>query len=278
MFLKGIVAGRDYPNDETVRKSNPDKVTHCGVPAWATRRCRPELVSDDHQERRRGDRCHWPSGRSSSGSSAASGPASSPRLFRGRFLDRVLVGVALIFYSFPAFFIAPAGLHLPVDQVADLRRCPSTSTLPRTPASGSRGFDLPWLTLASLYAAGYVRLTRAYMLETMGEDYLRTARAKGVSERVVVMKHTLRAALTPIVTVAGLDLGGLLGGAVDHRDGLQLPGSGPHDRPGGVDLRPAGDRRGRLGGRAFIIVANLSSTCSTPSSTPACGSPRRGQR
>ncbi len=51
------------------------------------------------------------------------------------------------------------------------------------------------------------------MLETMGEDYLRTARAKGVSERVVVMKHTLRAALTPIVTVAGLDLGGLLAGA-----------------------------------------------------------------
>jgi peptide/nickel transport system permease protein len=76
-----------------------------------------------------------------------------------------------------------------------------------------QGLLLPWLTLAAVYAAGYIRLTRAYMLETMSEDYLRTARAKGLPERTIVLKHTLRAALTPIVTVAGLDLGGLLAGA-----------------------------------------------------------------
>ena len=73
---------------------------------------------------------------------------------------------------------------------------------------------LPWVTLAFLFAALYARLTRANMLETMGEDYIRTARAKGLPERTVIGKHGLRAALTPIVTIFGLDLGGLLGGAV----------------------------------------------------------------
>ena len=73
---------------------------------------------------------------------------------------------------------------------------------------------LPWITLAFLYAALYARLTRAGMLETMGEDYIRTARAKGLPERTVIVKHGLRAALTPIVTIFGMDIGLLIGGAV----------------------------------------------------------------
>ena len=73
---------------------------------------------------------------------------------------------------------------------------------------------LPWITLALLFSAQYARLTRAGMLETMGEDYIRTARAKGLPERTVVLKHGLRGALTPILTIFGLDLGLLLGGAI----------------------------------------------------------------
>jgi peptide/nickel transport system permease protein len=73
---------------------------------------------------------------------------------------------------------------------------------------------LPWVTLAFLYAALYARLTRAGMLETMNEDYIRTARAKGLKERTVIVKHGLRSALTPILTIFGLDIGLLLGGAV----------------------------------------------------------------
>ena len=88
------------------------------------------------------------------------------------------------------------------------------------------GLILPWITLAAVYAAGYVRLTRAYMLETMSEDYIRTARAKGVRERKVVRRHGLRAALTPIVTAAGLDLGGLLGGVVITEAVFNLNGLG----------------------------------------------------
>jgi peptide/nickel transport system permease protein len=82
------------------------------------------------------------------------------------------------------------------------------------PISWARNLLLPWISLAFLYAALYARLTRAGMLETLGEDYIRTARAKGLSERRVIGRHALRAALTPVVTIFGLDLGQLLGGAI----------------------------------------------------------------
>ena len=87
---------------------------------------------------------------------------------------------------------------------------------------------LPWVTLAFLFAAAYARLTRAGMLETMGEDYIRTARAKGLPESKVIVKHGLRAALTPIVTIFGLDVGLLLGGAVLTESTFSLPGLGKY--------------------------------------------------
>ena len=85
---------------------------------------------------------------------------------------------------------------------------------------------LPWVVLAFLYAALYARLTRAGMLETMSEDYIRTARAKGLPERKVIFKHGLRAALTPIVTIFGMDLGLLLGGAIITEVTFSLHGLG----------------------------------------------------
>ncbi len=132
-------------------------------------------------------------------------------LFRGKFLDRFLVGGAIFFYSFPTFFISLLLLQLIVFQFNWM----STPTYTGISHFGSFLYNifLPCVTLALVTAAAYVRLTRAYMLETMGEDYLRTARAKGVKERSVVFKHTLRAALTPIVTIAGLDFAILLAGA-----------------------------------------------------------------
>jgi peptide/nickel transport system permease protein len=73
---------------------------------------------------------------------------------------------------------------------------------------------LPAVTLALLYLAGYVRITRAFVLESMSEDYIRTAKAKGLRPRTVLFKHALRAALTPLVTMIGLDFASLLGGAI----------------------------------------------------------------
>ena len=73
---------------------------------------------------------------------------------------------------------------------------------------------LPWCVLALLFAASYARMTRNNLLETLGEDYIRTARAKGLPERQVILKHGLRASLTPIVTMFGLDIALLVGGAI----------------------------------------------------------------
>jgi peptide/nickel transport system permease protein len=80
--------------------------------------------------------------------------------------------------------------------------------------------------LALLYAAFYARMTRNNLLETLGEDYIRTARAKGLSERTVIFKHGLRASLTPIVTMFGLDIALLVGGAIITESVFNLQGVG----------------------------------------------------
>jgi peptide/nickel transport system permease protein len=85
---------------------------------------------------------------------------------------------------------------------------------------------LPWITLAAVQAAVYTRLTRGQLLETLGEDYIRTARAKGLSERRVVFRHAVRAALTPVVSQLGVDVGQLLGGVVVVEQVFGLGGVG----------------------------------------------------
>ena len=94
------------------------------------------------------------------------------------------------------------------------------------PVGWFKTFIFPWITLALLYAATYTRFTRSNVIETSSEDYIRTARAKGLSERDILRKHTLRAALAPIITLAGLDFAGLLGGAIITEGIFNLPGLG----------------------------------------------------
>src|SRR5205814_5033889 len=85
---------------------------------------------------------------------------------------------------------------------------------------------MPWVVLALLFAAFYARMTRGNLMEAMGQDYIRTARAKGVPESRVILKHGLRASLTPLVTMFGMDLGTLLGGAIVTESVFNLPGVG----------------------------------------------------
>ncbi|MGH2686239.1 MAG: ABC transporter permease, partial [Actinomycetota bacterium] len=89
-------------------------------------------------------------------------------------------------------------------------------------------FVLPWIVVSLSYAAFYARMSRSNLIETMSEDYIRTARAKGLTERRVIFRHGLRAALTPVVTMFGLDLGLLLGGLVITEQVFNLPGMGAY--------------------------------------------------
>jgi len=95
-----------------------------------------------------------------------------------------------------------------------------------SPVQWAQHLLLPWLTLALVSAATYSRLTRGSLLEVLGEDYVRTARSKGISERRVVYRHALRSALTPVVTQLGIDVGALLGGAIITENVFGLPGLG----------------------------------------------------
>ena len=95
-----------------------------------------------------------------------------------------------------------------------------------SPRSIGGKFTLAWITLAVTSAAYYTRVVRGNMLETMSEDYIRTARAKGLSENRVIYKHAMRSTLTPVVTMLGLDIAALLGGAVITETVFNLHGLG----------------------------------------------------
>jgi peptide/nickel transport system permease protein len=136
---------------------------------------------------------------------------------------------------------------------------PGNGYVPLTsnPFGWARHLILPWITLAITYAASYSRLVRGSLLEVLGEDYIRTARAKGLPERTVVTRHGMRAALTPIVTMFGLDLGALLGGAIltEYTFGLQGLGKQALDAINKFDYPLIMGTT--LFAAFFIIVANV---------------------
>ena len=177
-------------------------------------------------------------------------------LRRGKWQDKTVMGVSLVGYSLPSFFI---GLILLFFIVLRWQLLPYPAYVPplENPVQFFQTMILPWIVLAILYAAFYMRLTRNQMLDTLGEDYIRTARAKGLPERVVIRKHALRAGLTPIVTAAGLDLAGLLGGAIITEAIFSLPGLGALAISSVVDADLPLIVGITLVTATFIIVANL---------------------
>ena len=212
-FMKGLVNGRDYPLDPKMREAAPETVTHCAAP------CLGYSVPDQQTVNKE---------------IADAAPISISlavvaifmwltlgilfgvfaAVVKGSIADRGIVGFSLLLYAFPTFFIGALLLNFvsikwgwyPVPEYVSI-------------ADGGIGewavnLFLPALTLAVFYMAAYVRMSRAFVLESMSEDYIRTARAKGLKGRTVLFKHGLRAALTPIVSLAGLDIASVLGGAI----------------------------------------------------------------
>lgn len=143
----------------------------------------------------------------------------------GSIFDRIGMSLALMAVSLPIFFTGPILLLVFEYQ---LKWLPDVSYvgITQNPVQWLRSMILPWIALAFLFAALYARLTRANMMETMSEDYIRTARAKGLPRRTVVVKHGLRAALTPIVTIFGIDVGTLIGTTVITETVFNLRGLG----------------------------------------------------
>lgn len=189
----------------------------------------------------------------------ASGTVAARR--RRSLVDRATTGLALFFYSMPTFLLGELlllGLFYEL-HVAGIDLFPGGGYVPFTQSPGqwAQHLALPWLTIALVSAATYSRLTRASLLDVLGEDYIRTARSKGLSRRRVTVRHGLRAALTPIVTQFGLDLGSLLGGVVVTEMVFGLPGLGQllvtsidhQDLPTTIGLV--------LLAAAFVVAANI---------------------
>ena len=132
------------------------------------------------------------------------------------------VWIGLIF----SYFFGVRWHITPIANYANFFGAPADSGLPGGPAQWAYHMILPWLTFAILFAALYVRMIRANVMETLGEDYVRTARAKGAPEKQVLFSHVLRNALLPVVTMLGMDIAVGLGGAIFTEGVYQLPGLG----------------------------------------------------
>ncbi len=223
-FLSGLVVGRSYPDNEQLRKDHPEQIVPCPAPCLGYSPTHNQTVNAMVADA-------WPVSISIAIGAfviwmiLGVGGGVIAALNRGRWPDRIIVGSALIGFSLPTFFIGLVLLTFPAIKWGWL---PVSRYVPffDNPFEWAHNLILPWLTLACIFAASYIRLTRAYMIETMSEDYIRTALAKGQTKWRIIIRHGLRAALTPIVTAAGLDLGGLLGGAIITESVFSLHGLG----------------------------------------------------
>lgn len=223
-FLRGLVVGRDFPNDPALRAANPKLVTHCAAPCLGYSMVHTATVNSLLKSAAPISISIalvafvlWILGGLLFGIIAA--------MTKGSFVDRGIVGLSLVFYALPTFVIGVLLLRFVAIRWNIIQR-PVYVPLTQNPGLWLINLLLPALTLALFYMAAYTRMSRAFILESSSEDYVRTAKAKGVKKGTLLFKHTLRAALTPIVTMAGLDLAILLGGAIITENVFSFNGLG----------------------------------------------------
>lgn len=175
-------------------------------------------------------------------------------------MDRTAMGGALLAISAPSYWLGLVALFLFANDIGVVKIFDGAGTYTGLTSDPGRWFGsmlLPWLVLAAAFAAFYSRLLRANLIEVMSEDYIRTARAKGLSERRVIFHHGVRSAITPIVTVLGLDIGGLLGGAILIETVFNIPGVGRLAYQGIENADLPVIQGTVLFGAFFIVFANL---------------------
>jgi peptide/nickel transport system permease protein len=175
-------------------------------------------------------------------------------------LDRATMTGALLAISSPVYWLGLVALYLfsrDIGVIHIFDGSGSYTPLTHDPAKWFSSLLLPWMVLAAGFAAFYARLLRSNLIETMSEDYIRTARAKGLSEKRVIGRHALRSAMTPIVTVLGLDIGTLLGGAILTEIVFNIPGVGRYAFDGIQNADLPVIQGTVLFGAFFIVIANL---------------------
>ncbi|MFG3013340.1 ABC transporter permease [Streptomyces cinerochromogenes] len=144
---------------------------------------------------------------------------------QGKALDKIASSASLIASSMQIYVVGVFATYLLVDQMHLLDRA-SYTPFTDNPAKWFTGLLVPWLVLSLIFTANYTRMTRSQMVESLSQDYVRTARAKGLSRRTVFFRFAWRGAMGPIVTIFGLDLGVLLGGAIITESTFSLQGLG----------------------------------------------------
>jgi peptide/nickel transport system permease protein len=173
----------------------------------------------------------------------------------GGWLDRTLTVLAVTGISMPVFWLAAIFLNY-LTYKTEIFPSGGYVELTENPLDWASHLILPWITLAILYVGFYSRVLRSSMLDVMNEDYVRTARAKGLSERRVMSRHVMRNSLIPIVTLFGLDFGALLGGAILIEALFSLDGVGQYafESLQSLDLPPI--MAIVLYGAFFVVVLN----------------------
>jgi peptide/nickel transport system permease protein len=176
------------------------------------------------------------------------------------FIDRLSMGGALVAISAPVYWLGLVGLYLfskDIGKVGIFDGAGTYTPISQDPGKWFGSLLLPWLVLAASFAAFYARLLRSNLIEVMSEDYIRTARAKGLPERRVIWRHAMRSAITPIVTILGLDIGVLLSGAILTETVFNIPGVGRLAYEGIINADLSLIQGTVLFGAFFIVLANL---------------------
>ena len=140
--------------------------------------------------------------------------------------DRLAMGFALFGISAPVFWLGLMALFLFWEKLEIDAVGTGYTPFSEGPGAWFGHMIMPWTVVALLYAASYARMTRGTLIDTLGEDYIRTARAKGLSERRVIVRHALRSSLTPVVTIFGMDVALFIGGAVITETVFNIQGIG----------------------------------------------------
>ncbi|MEV5931697.1 ABC transporter permease [Streptomyces sp. NPDC052079] len=242
-FMSGIVAGRDFPQG------------HCSAPCLGVSFDTGEFVWDSIVDR-------FPLTLSLTVGglviflSLGLGSGLLAAWKRGTMIDKLVSGASIVLSSFQIYLLGPIVLYILVYS-SGIMENPKEYEFTENPGAWALGLLIPWVVMATIFTAQYTRMSRSTMIEQLQEEHVRTARAKGMSQRYVFFRYAWRGSLIPIVTILGIDLSSLLAGAVVTEFTFDLPGLGRL----AVDSSLTKDLPLTMGimlfGAFFILVLNI---------------------